>query len=217
MYLCIVRAGSYLPTFYSHPASGLWVGCHLRTEPGDASALLATITLNTIAVLLHVFHTHRHCCCHIRLKSFCPLTTHSTQLTSLPPTIITPRSFPNNLKPARSLASLWQHRKISTHAHGTSLPSYRLRAQEQVKLTASLLSHHVRHAFAARAGHQEERILLRHPRPTRTPASPQLCEQRSTKALFRRRSPILRCASPTTFEPNPPATSRSNKGRPWPA
>ena len=109
---------------------------------------------------------------HTRLKSLpntCSVdyATH----TSLPLNSTT-RSFSTNSKPARSLASLCQHHKISTPTDGTSLPSHRPRAQEQVKLTASLLTHHVRHAFAPRAGHQEERILLRHPRSTRTPASP---------------------------------------------
>ena len=160
---------------------------------------------NTIAVLL--FHNHRHCCGrsarHVRLKSSTTLHSNFTlHFHSRPHLALYLASQPASPIPRFALAT-----PGDIHAyprHGKSPPSHRPRAQEQVRLTASLLAHHVRHAFAPRAGHQEERIVLRYPRPTRTPASPQLCEQRQNKALVRRRPPILRRASPTPLEPNSP-------------
>jgi hypothetical protein len=44
-----------------------------------------------------------------------------------------------------------------------------------------------RHAFAPGASFQEERKLLRYPRPPCTPAPPQLCKQRQAQAFIRRR------------------------------
>lgn len=134
---------------------------------------------NTIAVLL--FHNHRHCCGrsarHVRLKSSTTLHSNFTlHFHSRPHLALSLASQPASPIPRFALAT-----PGDIHAyprHGKSPPSHRPRAQEQVRLTVSLLAHHVRHAFAPRAGHQEERIVLRYPRPTRTPASPQLCEQR---------------------------------------